>query len=172
MAIGTVKFFDVVKGFGFIIPEGGGKDIFVHKSALELAGITTLSQGQHVSFETEANARGAVAAAQLKQHSNESVSAIANEAAVAPSTRENNSERRTKQDFGRRTPPSTLRTVGNTGQSSSIQKQKSPNQFSEWKRNYDRYSNLAQNTDNDSVMREHYWQYAEHFLRMMNGSST
>ena len=43
MAIGTVKFFNTTKGFGFIIPEDGGKDIFVHKTSIELAGITNLS---------------------------------------------------------------------------------------------------------------------------------
>ena len=171
MAIGTVKFFDAVKGFGFIIPEGGGKDIFVHKSALELAGITTLSQGQYVSFETEANASGAVAAAKLKPHSEE-CPGITSKGAVAPSIDQSISERRTNHNLGRRQPLSTSSRVRNTDQSSSIQKPKSPNQFSEWKRNYDRYCNLAQNTDNDTVMREHYWQCAEHFLRMINGSST
>jgi len=172
MTIGTVKFFDAAKGFGFIIPEGGGKDIFVHKSALDLAGIATLSQGQYVSFETEANARGAVAAAQLKQHFNESVPAVINEGAMASTISENNSERKTNHNFDRRPPFTTFGKAHTTTQSSSIQNPKSPNKFGEWKRNYDRYSNLAQNSDNDSVMREHYWQYAEHFLRMMNGSST
>jgi CspA family cold shock protein len=58
---GTVKFFNTVKGFGFISPEGGGKDVFVHASAVERAGLRTLSDGQRVSFDTEADARGAKA---------------------------------------------------------------------------------------------------------------
>jgi CspA family cold shock protein len=172
MAIGTVKFFDAVKGFGFIIPEGGGKDIFVHKRALELAGITTLSQGQYVSFETEANARGAVAAAQLKQHSNESVPATAYESAVASAISENNSERKITRNIGRKPPFTTFSKAPNTAQSSSIQNPQSSNKFGEWRRDYERYCDLAQNADNDGVTREHYWQYAEHFLRMMNGSAT
>ena len=48
MAIGTVKFFNTTKGFGFISPEGGAKDVFVHASAVEAAGLRTLSEGQKV----------------------------------------------------------------------------------------------------------------------------
>ena len=58
---GTVKFFNATKGFGFISPEGGGKDVFVHVSAVERAGLRTLSEGQRVSFDTEMDARGAKA---------------------------------------------------------------------------------------------------------------
>jgi cold shock protein len=53
MPVGTVKFFNVIKGFGFIIPDGGGKDVFVHVSAVERAGMGTLREGQKVSFDTE-----------------------------------------------------------------------------------------------------------------------
>ena len=53
MANGTVKWFNTTKGFGFIAPESGGKDVFVHISALEQAGITTLSDDQKVTFEVE-----------------------------------------------------------------------------------------------------------------------
>ena len=58
---GTVKFFNESKGFGFISPDGGGKDVFVHASAVELAGMKTLSEGQKVTFDSEADARGAKA---------------------------------------------------------------------------------------------------------------
>ena len=51
MAIGTVKFFNTQKGFGFITPSDGGKDVFVHISAVERAGMSTLNEGQRVSFE-------------------------------------------------------------------------------------------------------------------------
>lgn len=61
MTIGTVKFFNSTKGFGFISPDGGGKDVFVHASALEAAGIRTLGEGQKVSFDIQPDARGSKA---------------------------------------------------------------------------------------------------------------
>jgi CspA family cold shock protein len=60
-ATGTVKFFNATKGFGFISPDGGGKDIFVHATAVERAGLRTLSEGQRVTYDSEADARGAKA---------------------------------------------------------------------------------------------------------------
>lgn len=54
---GTVKFYNSQKGYGFIAPEGGGNDVFVHASALERAGIGGLAEGQKVSFETELDRR-------------------------------------------------------------------------------------------------------------------
>lgn len=51
MAIGTVKFFNEQKGFGFIQPEDGSKDVFVHKSAVRSAGMQTLTEGQRVQYE-------------------------------------------------------------------------------------------------------------------------
>jgi len=65
MATGTVKFFDMKKGFGFIQPEDGAKDVFVHISAVEAAGMTTLADGQRVDFEVVTE-RGKSAAANLK----------------------------------------------------------------------------------------------------------
>src|SRR6185312_2066613 len=62
MVIGTVKFFNTSKGFGFIAPEGGAKDVFIHASALEAAGIRSLSEGQKVSFDVQPDARGSKAA--------------------------------------------------------------------------------------------------------------
>jgi len=62
MTIGTVKFFNSAKGFGFISPEGGGKDVFVHVSAVEAAGMRTLNEGQKVNFDIQPDARGAKAA--------------------------------------------------------------------------------------------------------------
>ena len=55
---GTVKFFNTTKGFGFIAPEGGGKDVFVHMTAVQAAGLRGLNEGQRVSFEVEADKRG------------------------------------------------------------------------------------------------------------------
>jgi len=57
MTNGTVKFYNATKGFGFIQPDGSGKDVFVHATALERAGISTLSEGQKVSFDTEIDQR-------------------------------------------------------------------------------------------------------------------
>ncbi len=51
MAIGTVKWFNLQKGYGFIAPQDGGKDVFVHVTALQQSGITNLNEGQKVSFE-------------------------------------------------------------------------------------------------------------------------
>ena len=57
MRTGTVKFYNSQKGFGFIQPEEGGKDVFVHISAVERAGMSTLNEGQKVSFEVVADRR-------------------------------------------------------------------------------------------------------------------
>src|SRR5881227_3823318 len=62
MTTGTVKFFNTSKGFGFIAPEGGGKDVFVHVSAVEAAGLRSLNEGQRVTFDIQPDARGAKAA--------------------------------------------------------------------------------------------------------------
>jgi CspA family cold shock protein len=62
MTIGTVKFFNTSKGFGFIAPDGGGKDVFVHATALEAAGLRSLAEGQRVSFDIQPDARGSKAA--------------------------------------------------------------------------------------------------------------
>ncbi|HEY0303181.1 MAG TPA: cold-shock protein [Rhizomicrobium sp.] len=61
MTIGTVKFFNTAKGYGFIAPEGGGKDVFVHATAVEAAGMRALDEGQKVSFDVQPDARGAKA---------------------------------------------------------------------------------------------------------------
>lgn len=61
MTTGTVKFFNTAKGFGFIAPEGGGKDVFVHATAVEAAGLRSLAEGQRVTFDIQPDARGAKA---------------------------------------------------------------------------------------------------------------
>jgi CspA family cold shock protein len=66
MANGTVKWFNATKGFGFIAPEGGTKDVFVHVTALEQAGIRSLPDGQAVSFDLERDRNGRESATNLK----------------------------------------------------------------------------------------------------------
>jgi CspA family cold shock protein len=61
MTVGTVKFFNTNKGFGFIAPEGGTKDVFVHATAVEAAGMSSLSEGQRVSFDVQPDAKGSKA---------------------------------------------------------------------------------------------------------------
>ena len=63
MATGTVKFFNSTKGYGFIEPEDGGKDVFVHISAVERAGLGTLTEGQKVNFEVVTDSRSGKSAA-------------------------------------------------------------------------------------------------------------
>ena len=65
MASGTVKWFNATKGFGFITPDEGGKDVFVHITAVQAAGLTGLNDGQRVSYELTTE-RGKTSAANLK----------------------------------------------------------------------------------------------------------
>jgi cold shock protein len=66
MAVGTVKWFNGTKGYGFIAPDDGSKDVFVHISAVERAGMRSLNEGQRVSFELERGQQGRVAAVNLQ----------------------------------------------------------------------------------------------------------
>ncbi|CAL7962811.1 transcription antiterminator and regulator of RNA stability [Alphaproteobacteria bacterium] len=66
MAVGIVKWFNANKGFGFIQPESGGQDVFVHISALNEAGLRTLNEGQRVGYELTSNKGGKVAATNLQ----------------------------------------------------------------------------------------------------------
>ena len=66
MAVGTVKFFNTQKGFGFIAPQDGGNDVFVHISALERAGMSGLNEGDKVSYEVVSE-RGKLAASNIQR---------------------------------------------------------------------------------------------------------
>jgi CspA family cold shock protein len=65
MAVGTVKWFDTTKGYGFIKPEKGGKDVFVHVSALERSGLSSLEEGQRIDYEIATN-KGKQSAVDIK----------------------------------------------------------------------------------------------------------
>ncbi len=65
MPTGTVKWFNPAKGFGFIEPEDGSKDVFVHMNAVQIAGLDTLNEGQRVEFDIEPSKDGKTAAANL-----------------------------------------------------------------------------------------------------------
>jgi CspA family cold shock protein len=167
MPTGIVKFFHAGKGFGFILPEDGSKDVFVHVTDVEIAGMSGLSQGQNLSFETEINGRGAVKAIRLKPNlpiplkrdNSEDCPEAAN--SNQPSTRRRNAQ---KHDRGIASELPAAQADGSGPKASR--------KSNEWQRSYDRFCDLARNSNDDLVARENYWQYAEHFLRMMNGSST
>ncbi|HHT9119993.1 MAG TPA: cold-shock protein [Candidatus Hypogeohydataceae bacterium YC41] len=67
MATGTVKWFNDAKGFGFIAPDSGDKDVFVHQSAIETTGFRSLSEGDKVTFDIVEDAKGRKAAKVVKQ---------------------------------------------------------------------------------------------------------
>jgi cold shock protein len=66
MSIGTVKWFNAMKGYGFIQPDDGSKDVFVHISAVEVSGLGSLHEGQKICFEAERGQQGKVSAVNLK----------------------------------------------------------------------------------------------------------
>ena len=80
MAIGTVKWFNDAKGFGFIEPEGGGADVFAHFSAVQMEGFRTLKQGCQVAFELVQGPKGDMA---------QNIRPVGSELADAPSTADN-----------------------------------------------------------------------------------
>ena len=89
MTTGTVKFFNESKGYGFIAPDGGGNDAFVHASAVERAGMRSLRENQRISYDIEQDNRGKMSAVNLK-NAEESTQPEASEA--QPATDELQSE--------------------------------------------------------------------------------
>ena len=79
MAIGTVKFFNESKGYGFIAPDGGGNDAFVHISDIESAGMRTLRENQRVSYDLKQDTRGKMSATNLKAVDADASAGTANE---------------------------------------------------------------------------------------------
>ena len=84
MPIGTVKFFNENKGYGFIQPEGGGQDAFVHITAVERAGMSTLRENQRVSYDLQQDNRGKMKAENLKAVDEAAEQPAADEAADQP----------------------------------------------------------------------------------------
>ena len=84
MPIGTVKFFNEQKGYGFIAPEGGGQDAFVHITAVERAGMRSLRENQRIGFDLEQDRRGKMAATNLRE--------IGDDAAPAEATSQANED--------------------------------------------------------------------------------
>jgi CspA family cold shock protein len=74
MPIGTVKFFNSSKGYGFIQPDGGGNDAFVHISAVEQSGLTGLNENQRIAYDLEQDRRGKMSAVNLRQPEEEPTS--------------------------------------------------------------------------------------------------
>jgi cold shock protein len=171
MTIGTVKFFNTTKGFGFIVPEGGGKDVFVHTSAVEVAGMPVLAKGQRLLYETEQNALGAAQACKLKPVP-ENVSSVSSTGySPVSSTERRTSQRTTIREPSPKQPSSAPAAPRVAEPSTSRHQTKSAKSADEWQRSYDRYCDLARHANDDVVERERYWQHAEHFLRMINGSA-
>lgn len=83
MTTGTVKFFNDSKGYGFIAPDGGGNDAFVHISAVERSGMRTLRENQRVSYELEEDRRGKMSAVNLSEATDETPAAGGSEAPEA-----------------------------------------------------------------------------------------
>ena len=84
MPTGTVKFFNETKGYGFIAPDGGGQDAFVHISAVERAGMGTLRENQRVGYDLEEDRRGKMAAGNLRAADDADTAAEAESEAEAP----------------------------------------------------------------------------------------
>ena len=168
MAKGTVKFFNLAKGFGFIIPQSGGQDIFFHKSAVELAGIEQLAKGQQLVFDMETDSKGLTQAAKLKLDPD----GRSNVAGIAGlSRRDGERQRGYVNQNSRSAPLDRAKTLAqHTERDRVTRDKKGPEKAREWQRSYDRYCELAGNCS-DLVERERCWQHAEHYLRMLNGSN-
>ena len=145
MPIGCVRFFDVNKGYGFIIPDVSGNDIFVDKAAMRHSEILEFEKGQRVTYEIEQDFKGSSKAVRLER--------------LEPTNTElcsiDNSERHIQSTFAKGAAP-----------------RKSIAATHAWQQNYERYVELARNTLDDAVAREGYLQHAEHYYRMMNGSAS
>ncbi len=163
MTIGCVKFFNSSKGFGFIIPEGGGNDVFIDREAVRRAGISALEKGQRLTYEIEQDAKGTIKAVKL-----EKVDLINKPA--CPSI---DDVHRLPLSSGKGPTSTSPRLAGPAPQKGLERRNRNAVTLpQEWQRNYERYSELARNSRDDHVAREGYLQHAEHFYRMMIGSAT
>jgi CspA family cold shock protein len=161
MTIGSVKFFDTAKGFGFLIPDAGGQDVFVDKAAVRSAGLSALEKGQRFSYELAQDAKGASKAVKLETIG----------APIAVGSAENYS-----REYARQAEPLNGSSAA-TGRFSFAARRggkvvragsKTVSQLAECQRKYEFYSDLGRDAFNDPVTREGYLQHAEHFYRVMN----
>jgi len=169
MATGIVKFFNDTKGFGFIIPENGGQDVFVHKTAIELAGLSVLKKGEALSFELIKDKMGKLHASDLKvlgavetlrppiDRKSHAIESATFPERRAPSNDNSHSPRHTDID-------------GQPIASAVFAQKTQSNEKQSWQRNYDKYIEIARHAE-DLVTREGHWQHAEHYLRLLNGSA-
>ena len=168
MATGTVKWFNSQKGYGFIQPQGGGggRDVFVHISAVERAGLGTLNEGQRVEYEIENN--------RLISPCSENAP-IACDSLLYRTYRQSNHETSSAsfrkltpteaggiiwQQFGAERPNAVRRQWSTSGQSARA--------------NYDRYLELARAAagSGDTIAAENYNQHAEHYFRSMQDANS
>jgi CspA family cold shock protein len=161
MTIGSVKFFDTAKGFGFIVPDVGGQDVFVDKAAVRSAGMSALEKGQRFSYELVQDTKGASKAIKL-----ESVAAP-----MAAGSAENYSRGYAGQaEGGVASGRSSF--AARRGGKRDPTSGKTVSQLAECQRKYEFYSDLGRDAFNDPVAREGYLQHAEHFYRVMNEAIT
>jgi CspA family cold shock protein len=92
MPIGTVKFFNESKGYGFIAPDGGGNDAFVHVTAVERAGMRSLRENQRISYELEQDRRGKTSAVNLKSAEDSTQGETAQADQSEPTDQDNNEQ--------------------------------------------------------------------------------
>lgn len=162
MTIGSVKFFDTAKGFGFIVPDSGGQDVFVDKAAVQVAGISFLEKGQRFSYELAQDAKGASKAIKLE---------VINPP-VAVASAENYSPRYVRQPRPSGGPHPASGRSGFAARRGGGAGDGKASQLAECQRKYEFYSNLGRDAFNDPVAREGYLQHAEHFYRAMNDTPT
>jgi CspA family cold shock protein len=171
MATGIVKFFNATKGFGFIVPEDGGQDVFLHKTSVETAGLSVLKKGEALSFQLIKDEKGQVHASELQ---------VLGSSHVVQSPDEGKTH-----DIKKAARPRRYNTSSNynsagahqadtNGQSivyAKFAKTLKSNERQLWQHNYDKYTEFARHEE-DLVTREGHWQHAEHYLRLLNGSVT
>jgi CspA family cold shock protein len=171
MATGIVKFFNATKGFGFIVPEDGGQDVFIHKTAVEIAGLSVLKKGEALSFQLIKDKKGQVHASELQVLGSSHALQSPDESKTHDIK---NAARARKYNTSRYNNSTGAHQADTSGQSiayTKFAKALKSNERQLWQHNYDKYTEFARHEE-DLVTREGHWQHAEHYLRLLNGSVT